>query len=158
MAYGASAIGRGRLIYAHLGRIRDLADLQEAGLNLTGSVAVIRLARGSSAADAVRNAHYFGASAAVLFPDPLDYAGLVSDDEALARSVKTRLGDPDSPYFAAGGSDAVPNIPVISISPRLAFRLVSRYAVQSPFKISAFWFFKRTLFPGTSKPRTFPTL
>ncbi len=126
MAYSASAIGKGPLLYAHLGRVKDFADLSAAGFNFSGSVAAVRLRRGAAAAaDAVANARRFGCAAAVLFPDPLEYAGLILDDEALARSVKARPGDPSSPYFVGGGS--VPDIPVVSVSPRLARHLLTNY-------------------------------
>ncbi len=116
-------------MYAHFGRADDFVALSSA-INFTSSVALIRLGRGEdavSAANAARNAKHFGAEAAILFPDPLDYANLVDDDTALSRSAKVRPGDPDSPYFVDGS--ALPDIPVVSVSPRLAMRLVVNYTM-----------------------------
>ncbi len=129
VTYTASAISKGPLVYAHRGQLEDFSDLTKGGANFTGAVALIRIGAGGghpTAAAAVRTAAHFGAAAAVLFPDPLEYADVIQGDTALSRIVKSRPGDPSSPYFAPGG-DAVPDIPVVSVSMDLAIKLVANY-------------------------------
>ena len=73
--YSADGVGTGGFVYGHYGRLSDLHNFKvKHGINFTGSVIVLRT-RSSlyHVGSMVRNAELFGASAVVLFPDPISY-------------------------------------------------------------------------------------
>ena len=86
--YSADGAGTGNFVYGHYGRLSDLHNFKvKHGINFTGSVIVLRT-RSSlyHVGSMVRNAELFGASAVVLFPDPISY-------------IITEKGDVGKSYF-----------------------------------------------------------
>ena len=86
--YSADGAGTGNFVYGHYGRLSDLHNFKvKHGINFTGSVIVLRT-RSSlyHVGSMVRNAELFGASAVVLFPDPIAY-------------IITEKGDVGKSYF-----------------------------------------------------------
>ena len=129
--FSPSAAVKGKLKYAHLGRVADLTELGD----FNDTVAVIRISSvGLDPAIAVKNAAVFGAKAAVLFPDPFAFKLQSEDDSTVIRiSAKTTPGDPDSPWAAP-----TPTIPAVSVSFKEARTLLDKYtemnSVPSRFK------------------------
>lgn len=76
LAYSAgtgSSPVRAEVVYANYGRPEDFDHLRESGVNVSGKIAVIRFGR-VFRGNKVKEAELRGASAAILYPDPADYA------------------------------------------------------------------------------------
>lgn len=76
LAYSAGTGGspvRAEVVYANYGRPEDFDHLRESGVNVSGKIAVIRFGR-VFRGNKVKEAELRGASAAILYPDPADYA------------------------------------------------------------------------------------
>uniref|UniRef100_A0A673MID7 Transferrin receptor protein 1-like n=1 Tax=Sinocyclocheilus rhinocerous TaxID=307959 RepID=A0A673MID7_9TELE len=84
------------LVYANYGELSDLQN-KEYGLNLNGSVVLMRAGK-ISMAQKVMNAAKMGAVAALIYPDPADYKTMSWDAE-LYGHVHLGSGDPYTPGF-----------------------------------------------------------
>ncbi|ESP03021.1 hypothetical protein LOTGIDRAFT_185795 [Lottia gigantea] len=132
-AYSPKGIVEGNLVYVNYGRVEDYIELQKAGINVTGCVAISRygrIFRGSK----VDIAQKHGAIGLILFSDPSDYAvdgqNVYPDDWWLPGSgaqrgtIFTGGGDPLTPGYPAteyayryGESEVKPPLPKIPAHP-----------------------------------------
>ncbi|KAI7792605.1 transferrin receptor 1b isoform X2 [Triplophysa rosa] len=97
LAYSATGMKQGRVVYANYGEPQDLAILEENKLNLNGSVVLMRAGK-ISMAQKVANVAKKGAVAVLIYPDPADYDGMPQDTE-LYGHVHLGSGDPYTPGF-----------------------------------------------------------
>jgi hypothetical protein len=124
VAYSARAVGEGRLVYGHLGRMEDFR-LLKANVSFSGCVVVLKVNNQHDTGSMVRNAQSVGATAVVIFPDPDVLGDDFSPDLSISRSVKFFPGDPFSPYNPSELS--MPKIPVVSVSYEVALDLLGNY-------------------------------
>ncbi|XP_051538082.1 transferrin receptor protein 1-like [Myxocyprinus asiaticus] len=97
LAYSATGSKEGRVVYANYGKPEDLKEVKDSGVNLQGSVILLRAGK-ISIAQKVANAAGMGAVAALIYPDPADYKRLPPDTE-LYGHVHLGSGDPYTPGF-----------------------------------------------------------
>ncbi|KAM7331786.1 hypothetical protein ACRRTK_008494 [Alexandromys fortis] len=71
--YSATGNATGKLVYAHYGRQEDLQDLRAKGVELAGSLLLVRVGI-TSFAQKVAIAQDFGAHGVLIYPDPADFS------------------------------------------------------------------------------------
>ncbi|XP_056594849.1 transferrin receptor 1b isoform X2 [Triplophysa dalaica] len=96
LAYSATGMKQGRVMYANYGEPQDLAILEMNKVNLNGSVVLMRAGK-ISMAQKVANVAKKGAVAALIYPDP-DYVGRPQNID-LYGHVHLGSGDPYTPGF-----------------------------------------------------------
>ncbi|XP_051543276.1 transferrin receptor protein 1-like [Myxocyprinus asiaticus] len=132
LAYSATGRKTGRVVYANYGLPEDLRDVKDSGVNLTGSVILLRAGK-ISMAQKVANAAEKGAVAALIYPDPADYETLPSDTE-LYGHVHLGSGDPYTPGFPSfnhtqfppAKSSGLPNILAQTITANMASKILEK--------------------------------
>nr|XP_048289911.1 transferrin receptor protein 2 isoform X1 [Myodes glareolus]XP_048289912.1 transferrin receptor protein 2 isoform X1 [Myodes glareolus]XP_048289913.1 transferrin receptor protein 2 isoform X1 [Myodes glareolus]XP_048289914.1 transferrin receptor protein 2 isoform X1 [Myodes glareolus]XP_048289915.1 transferrin receptor protein 2 isoform X1 [Myodes glareolus]XP_048289917.1 transferrin receptor protein 2 isoform X1 [Myodes glareolus] len=136
--YSATGNATGKLVYAHYGRQEDLQDLRAQGVELTGSLLLVRVGI-TSFAQKVAIAQDFGAHGVLIYPDPADFSqdphkpGL-SSHQAVYGHVHLGTGDPYTPGFPSFNqtqfppveSSGLPSIPAQPISADIAERLLRK--------------------------------
>lgn len=136
--YSATGNATGKLVYAHYGRPEDLQDLKAKGVELAGSLLLVR-AGITSFAQKVAIAQDLGAQGVLIYPDPADFSrdphkpGL-SSHQAVYGHVHLGTGDPYTPGFPSFNqtqfppveSSGLPSIPAQPISAATADRLLRR--------------------------------
>ncbi|XP_051970674.1 transferrin receptor protein 1-like [Xyrauchen texanus] len=130
LAYSATGRKTGRVVYANYGLLEDLKDVKDSGVNLNGSVILLRAGK-ISMAQKVGNAAEQGAIAALIYPDPADYETLSSDTE-LYGHVHLGSGDPYTPGFPSFNhtqfpptkSSGLPNILAQTITANMARKIL----------------------------------
>ncbi|KAM9436897.1 transferrin receptor 1b isoform 2-T2 [Clarias gariepinus] len=90
LAYSAAGTKQGVVVYANYGQKEDLEILQREGLNLTGSIALLRAGQ-ISLAQKVANAARFGLAAVLIYRE--------DTDQELYGQVHLGTGDPYTPGF-----------------------------------------------------------
>ncbi|KAF5889123.1 transferrin receptor protein 1-like, partial [Clarias magur] len=90
LAYSATGTKQGTVVYANYGQKDDLESLQREGLNLTGSIALLRGGK-ISLAEKVANAARFGLAAVLIYRE--------DNDQELYGQVHLGTGDPYTPGF-----------------------------------------------------------
>lgn len=74
VVYSPNAIAKGRLTYAHYGRVSDFHGLRSKfNMTFEGATVIIKTSHKYHTGSMVRNAEVFGAKAVILFPDPMSY-------------------------------------------------------------------------------------
>ncbi|CAO2630107.1 Transferrin receptor protein 2, partial [Lemmus lemmus] len=136
--YSATGNATGKLVYAHYGRQEDLQDLRAQGVDLAGSILLVRVGI-TSFAQKVAIAQDFGAHGVLIYPDPADFSqdphkpGL-SSHQAVYGHVHLGTGDPYTPGFPSFNqtqfppveSSGLPSIPAQPISADIADRLLRK--------------------------------
>uniref|UniRef100_A0A8C9VB30 Transferrin receptor protein 1 n=1 Tax=Scleropages formosus TaxID=113540 RepID=A0A8C9VB30_SCLFO len=125
-AYSATGTAEGRLLYAHYGMDSDFRSLQDRGIDLTGSVVLVRAGK-LSFAEKVANAAKQNVVAVLIYPDPANYA--LRGDTELYGHVHLGSGDPYTPGFPSfnhtqfppAQSSGLPSILAQTISANTAF-------------------------------------
>lgn len=136
--YSATGNATGKLVYAHYGRQEDLQDLRAKGVELAGSLLLVRVGI-TSFAQKVAIAQDFGAHGVLIYPDPADFSqdphkpGL-SRHQAVFGHVHLGTGDPYTPGFPSFNqtqfppveSSGLPSIPAQPISADVADLLLKK--------------------------------
>uniref|UniRef100_A0A1U8CCU9 Transferrin receptor protein 2 n=1 Tax=Mesocricetus auratus TaxID=10036 RepID=A0A1U8CCU9_MESAU len=136
--YSATGNATGKLVYAHYGRQEDLQDLRAQGVELAGSLLLVRVGI-TSFAQKVAIAQDFGAQGVLVYPDPADFSqdphkpGL-SSHQAVYGHVHLGTGDPYTPGFPSFNqtqfppveSSGLPRIPAQPISADIADHLLRK--------------------------------
>ncbi|GAB1290336.1 Transferrin receptor protein 2 [Apodemus speciosus] len=136
--YSATGNATGKLVYAHYGRPEDLQDLKAKGVELAGSLLLVR-AGITSFAQKVAIAQDLGVQGVLIYPDPADFSqdphkpGL-SSHQAVYGHVHLGTGDPYTPGFPSFNqtqfppveSSGLPSIPAQPISAAIADRLLRK--------------------------------
>ncbi|XP_026863903.2 transferrin receptor 1b isoform X2 [Electrophorus electricus] len=95
LAYSAPGVKQGRVVYANYGRVEDLKYLQDVGINLNGTVVLLRTGK-ISLAEKVANAAKFAAVAVLIYPE---IPGNYDLNTELYGHVHFGTGDPYTPGF-----------------------------------------------------------
>uniref|UniRef100_A0A8B9L1Q3 Transferrin receptor 1b n=1 Tax=Astyanax mexicanus TaxID=7994 RepID=A0A8B9L1Q3_ASTMX len=95
LAYSATGTVLGKVVYANYGQIEDLKYLQDVGMDLLQSVALIRAGK-ISLAEKVANAAKYGAAAVLIYPE---HANDFDGSTELYGHVHFGTGDPYTPGF-----------------------------------------------------------
>ncbi|XP_052610040.1 transferrin receptor protein 2 isoform X4 [Peromyscus californicus insignis] len=136
--YSATGNATGKLVYAHYGRPEDLQELRAKGVELAGSLLLVR-AGITSFAQKVAVAQDFGVQGVLIYPDPADFSqdphkpGLPSY-RAVYGHVHLGTGDPYTPGFPSFNqtqfppveSSGLPSIPAQPISANVAVGLLRK--------------------------------
>ncbi|KAM6900582.1 transferrin receptor 1b [Xenentodon cancila] len=129
LAYSATGKVEGRLVYGNYGRQEDLAYVQDSGVELSGSVLLLRAGK-ISFAEQVDNAAAKGASAVLIYPDSQDFT--YNTNTALYGHVHLGSGDPYTPGFPSFNhtqfpptkSSGLPKIPAQTLTAEMARTLL----------------------------------
>uniref|UniRef100_A0A8C9TFL3 Transferrin receptor protein 1 n=1 Tax=Scleropages formosus TaxID=113540 RepID=A0A8C9TFL3_SCLFO len=135
-AYSATGTAEGRLLYAHYGMDSDFRSLQDRGIDLTGSVVLVRAGK-LSFAEKVANAAKQNVVAVLIYPDPANYA--LRGDTELYGHVHLGSGDPYTPGFPSfnhtqfppAQSSGLPSILAQTISANTAAKLFDKMSGQN---------------------------
>ncbi|XP_037135169.1 transferrin receptor 1b [Syngnathus acus] len=123
LAYSAIGKVEGKLVYATYGRRQDFDAVRAAGVEVNGSVLLLRAGAGQlTFAEQVANAEAQGALAVLIYPDPEDFDNMA--DFELYGHVHLGSGDPYTPGFPSFNhtqfpptrSSALPSIPAQTIT------------------------------------------
>ncbi|KAL7840639.1 hypothetical protein AOLI_G00259620 [Acnodon oligacanthus] len=96
LAYSATGIKEGKVVYANFGQTEDLKYLRTTGVDLSEKIVLMRTGQ-ISLAEKVANAAKFNASAVLIYPEP-PYDGFDTKTE-LYGHVHFGTGDPYTPGF-----------------------------------------------------------
>ncbi|KAL4660155.1 transferrin receptor protein 1 [Arapaima gigas] len=135
-AYSANGTAVGPLVYAHYGMESDFHYLQGIGIDLTGSVVLLRAGK-LSFAEKVANAAKQKAVAVLIYPDPANYA--LQENTELYGHVHLGSGDPYTPGFPSfnhtqfppAQSSGLPSILAQTISANIAAKLFKKMGGQN---------------------------
>ncbi|XP_076868264.1 transferrin receptor 1b [Brachyhypopomus gauderio] len=95
LAYSASGSKQGRVVYGNYGKLEDLKYLKDVGIDLNGTVLLLRTGE-ISLAEKVANAAKFAAVAVLIYPE-ID--GIYNRNIELYGHVHLGTGDPYTPGF-----------------------------------------------------------
>ncbi|XP_072234835.1 transferrin receptor 1b [Leuresthes tenuis] len=131
LAYSANGTVQGQLVYGNYGRKEDLDFVQKKGVELKGSVLLLRAGK-ISFAEKVSYAATNGAAAVLIYPDSQDHEFV--KDTALYGHVHLGSGDPYTPGFPSFNhtqfpptrSSGLPNIPAQTITANQASTLLQK--------------------------------
>ncbi|CAL8295029.1 unnamed protein product [Lota lota] len=126
LAYSAQGSVQGKVVYGNYGGLEDFRLLGNKGVELKGSVMLLRASTQISFAQQVANAASNGASAVLVYPDPQDYK--YNNDTDLFGHVHLGSGDPYTPGFPSFNntqfpptkSSGLPSIPAQTITANMA--------------------------------------
>ncbi|KAA0704624.1 Transferrin receptor protein 1 [Triplophysa tibetana] len=137
LAYSATGMKQGRVMYANYGEPQDLAILELNNVSLNGSVVLMRAGK-ISMAQKVANVAKKGALAALIYPDPADYVGMPQNTE-LYGHVHLGSGDPYTPgfpsfkqtQFSPTKSSGLPDILAQTITADMAVKIFNKMGGNS---------------------------
>ncbi|XP_023674311.1 transferrin receptor 1b [Paramormyrops kingsleyae] len=126
-AYSANGVRQGRLVYAHFGKENDFILLKQMGVNLTGSVALVRAGK-LSFAEKVANAAKHQVVAILIYPDPAEYS--LQPNTELYGHVHLGSGDPYTPGFPSFNHTQFPPVQSSGLPSILAQTISANAAAQ----------------------------
>ncbi|KAI7876415.1 Zn-dependent exopeptidase [Lichtheimia hyalospora FSU 10163] len=146
--YSKNGTALAPIIYAHYGRIKDFHYLITQGVQVNGTIALIRSTASPSVGHSIHTAEIFGCVGVLTYPDPVDngpinkngypvksypdgpWRSTSSVQRGSAQFTAMLAGDPTTPGWAAtkdaprNESSEVPNIPSLPISYKDALPLL----------------------------------
>lgn len=101
IGYSKNGTALAPIIYVHYGRIKDFQYLIAQGVQVNGTIALIRSTTSPSIGHSIRSAEMFGCVGVLTYPDPVDDGPINKDGYPHVSPAKSY---PEGPWYVGGDS------------------------------------------------------